>query len=151
MRHSPETEVIDFGIPAWRIADHKETGPLMYSDNETMTQHSIPFQVIDWDKIKPTDHKGVTGSALSKTVQYPGLRIRIVTYSEGYLADHWCHKGHIVHCLEGELRSEQENGESYVLKKGMTYVVSDDLSSHRSRAQQEVTLLMIDGDFLASK
>ena len=113
-----------------------------------MTEHSIPFQLIDWNKIAAAEHKGTTGSAFSRTVQYPGLRIRIVTYSEGYLADHWCHKGHIVHCLEGEVRTEHENGESYVLKKGMTYVVSDDLSSHRSRARQEVTLLIIDGDFL---
>lgn len=115
-----------------------------------MTEHRIPFQLIDWDNVEATENKGVTGSVLSKMVQYPGLRIRIVTYSEGYLADHWCHKGHIVHCLEGELLTEHEDGESYLLKKGMTYVVSDDLSSHRSRARREVRLLIIDGDFLAS-
>jgi hypothetical protein len=116
-----------------------------------MTQQNIPFQVIDWTKITPTERKGETGLALWNTLQLPGLRIRIVTYSEGYLADHWCQKGHIVHCLEGELITEQENGQRYVLKTGMTYVVSDNLSSHRSIAKQKVTLLIIDGDFLQQK
>ena len=116
-----------------------------------MAQDTIPFQLIDWDTIETIEHKGVTGSAFSKTLQHPGLRIRMVTYSEGYFADHWCQKGHIVHCLEGELVTEHENGKQYFLKKGMTYVVSDDLSSHRSKVEREVKLLIIDGDFLASK
>ena len=113
-----------------------------------MTQDSIPFQVVDWTAIDRTEHPGQTGSAFWKTPQLPGLRIRMVTYSPGYLADHWCQKGHIVHCLEGELITEQENGERYILKQGMTYVVSDNLSSHRSVAEREVKLLIIDGDFL---
>jgi quercetin dioxygenase-like cupin family protein len=113
-----------------------------------MTHDNIPFQVIDWTGIDSTQHPGQTGSAIWKTLQLPGLRIRIVTYSPGYLADHWCQKGHIVHCLEGELITEHENGETYILKQGMTYVVSDNLSSHRSIAEREVKLLIIDGDFL---
>ena len=115
-----------------------------------MNRHNIPFQVIDWSKIETTEHPGESGSVFSKTLQYPGLRIRLVTYSRGYLADHWCQKGHIVHCLDGELITEHEDGERYVLTKGMTYVVSDHLSSHRSRAEREVRLMIIDGDFLAN-
>ena len=116
-----------------------------------MAQHNIPFQVIDWAGIENIEHPGQTGSAFWRTLQLPGLRIRIVTYSPGYLADHWCRKGHIVHCLEGELITEQENSEKYVLKEGMTYVVSDNLSSHRSIAKGEVKLLIVDGDFLKSR
>ncbi|HMD14563.1 MAG TPA: DHCW motif cupin fold protein, partial [Bacteroidota bacterium] len=63
-------------------------------------------------------------------------------------ADHWCRKGHIVHCLEGEFVSELESGREFSLKKGMTYIVSDNLSSHRSISKNGVTLLIIDGDFL---
>jgi quercetin dioxygenase-like cupin family protein len=74
-----------------------------------------------------------------------------VQYNRGYLADHWCRKGHIVHCLEGEFISELENGEKFVLTKGMTYVVSDELSSHRSSSENGVKLLIIDGDFLRVK
>jgi len=108
----------------------------------------IPFQTIDWSVIPKTEHKGETGTAFWQTLQFPGLRIRIVEYSAGYLADHWCHKGHIVYCLEGEFVSEMENGEEFSLTKGMTYVVSDDLSSHRSVSKAGVKLMIIDGDFL---
>ncbi|HCL82688.1 MAG TPA: hypothetical protein DIC22_01880 [Chitinophagaceae bacterium] len=108
----------------------------------------IPYLTIDWNTIPKTEHQGAGGTAFWQTIQYPGLRIRIVEYSDHYLADHWCKKGHIVHCLEGELINEQENGEIIILKKGMTYVVSDELSSHRSRTKNKVKLLIVDGDFL---
>lgn len=111
----------------------------------------IPFQMIDWSQINKTEHKGEFGMAFWQTIQLGGLRIRMVEYSPGYLADHWCSKGHIVHCLEGEFVSELQNGESYVLKPGMTYVVSDNASSHRSRTEDGVKLLIVDGDFLSSK
>lgn len=109
---------------------------------------NIEFQTIDWSQIAQTEHTGETGLAFWKAIQYDGLRVRIVEYSEGYLADHWCQKGHIVHCLEGEFVSEMENGNSFTLTKGMTYIVSDELSSHRSASKNGVKLLIIDGDFL---
>lgn len=112
---------------------------------------NIPFQVIDWNNIPKEEHKGETGTSFWQTLQYAGLRVRIVEYNAGYLADHWCKKGHIVHCLKGEVLNEQENGEKHLLKAGMTYIVSDDLSSHRSFAKEKVKLLIIDGDFLKSK
>ncbi|MBS1916689.1 MAG: DHCW motif cupin fold protein [Bacteroidetes bacterium] len=108
----------------------------------------IPFQTINWEKIEQTQHKGEEGTAFWKTVQYDGLRIRLVEYSAGYIADHWCSKGHIVHCLEGEFTSELSNEEKFILTKGMSYVVSDKLSSHRSVTTKGVKLLIIDGDFL---
>jgi hypothetical protein len=108
----------------------------------------IPFHTIDWSGIEKTEHKGEKGTSFWQTLQFGNLRVRIVEYSEDYLADHWCQKGHIVHCLEGEFISELESGESVLLKKGMTYVVSDEMSSHRSVTKQAVRLLIIDGDFL---
>ncbi|MBE0655662.1 MAG: DHCW motif cupin fold protein, partial [Bacteroidales bacterium] len=108
----------------------------------------IPFQVIDWDKTDKSEHPGEIGTSYWHTIQLPGLRIRIVEYSPGYLADHWCNKGHIVHCLEGKFISELQNGESFSLSKGMTYIVSDNISSHRSISEEGVKLLIIDGDFL---
>ena len=109
---------------------------------------NISFQTIDWEKINKTEHPGETGTSFWQTMQLDNLRIRIVEYSKGYLADHWCHKGHIVHCLEGDFISELESGEKVSLTKGMTYVVSDNLSSHRSVSENGVKLLIIDGDFL---
>lgn len=73
----------------------------------------IPFQVINWDDVPVTVHKGESGMAYWQTKQYNGLRIRLVTYSAGYLADHWCQKGHIVHCLQGSFVSELQNGEQF--------------------------------------
>ncbi|MES2568120.1 MAG: DHCW motif cupin fold protein [Bacteroidota bacterium] len=108
----------------------------------------IPFKDVDWTKIEKTEHKGESGTSYWQTIQFEGLRIRIVEYSENYMADHWCQKGHIVHCLEGEFESEMQTGQKIILRKGMSYVVSDDMSSHRSITKQEVKLLIIDGDFL---
>jgi quercetin dioxygenase-like cupin family protein len=113
-----------------------------------MMNKKIPFQTIDWNSVPKTEHSGENGIAYWQTAQYEGLRIRIVEYSKGYKADHWCKKGHIVHCLEGEFVSELENGEEFILTKGMTYVVSDELSSHRSITKEGVKLMIIDGDFL---
>lgn len=108
----------------------------------------IPFQTIDWSQIAKTEHSGESGIAYWQTLQLGNLRIRKVTYSENYIADHWCQKGHIVHCLEGEFISELDNNKKFILSKGMTYVVSDDMSSHRSISAKGVELLIIDGDFL---
>ncbi|MDD2303091.1 MAG: DHCW motif cupin fold protein [Prolixibacteraceae bacterium] len=109
---------------------------------------NIPFQTIDWSVVPKTEHKGETGTAFWQTIQLPGLRIRIVEYTAGYMADHWCRKGHIVHCLEGEFVSESGDGNHSYLTPGMTYVVTDELSSHRSTTKNGVKLLIIDGDFL---
>lgn len=113
-----------------------------------MNNENIPFQTIDWTSIPKTEHKGETGTAFWQTIEFPGLRIRLVEYSKGYIADHWCQKGHIVHCLEGEFVSELQDGKAFTLIKGSTYVVSDGLSSHRSIAKDGVKLMIIDGDFL---
>ncbi|MEO6232535.1 MAG: DHCW motif cupin fold protein [Ferruginibacter sp.] len=109
---------------------------------------NIPFQTINWANIEKVAYTGETGTAWWQTIQLGGLRIRLVEYSNGYLADHWCQKGHIVHCLEGEFVSELKEGDEFKLTKGMTYVVSDELSSHRSVSENGVKLLIIDGDFL---
>jgi hypothetical protein len=121
---------------------------LILYKNKTMRFENIPFQAINWTVIAKTEHKGETGIAWWQTMQFSGLRIRLVEYSKNYMANHWCEKGHIVYCLEGEFLSELQNGEQFRLSKGMGYVVSDDLSSHRSISAGGVKLLIIDGDFL---
>jgi hypothetical protein len=108
----------------------------------------IPFQTIDWSVIEKVAYKGDKGLAIWQTIQFGGLRIRLVEYSNNYLADHWCQKGHIVHCLSGAFISELSTGDQIALKEGDTYVVSDDASSHRSISQDGTKLLIIDGAFL---
>lgn len=109
---------------------------------------NIPFEIIDWNKIQKVEHTGESGTSFWQTIQHDGLRVRVVEYSKGYLADHWCQKGHIVHCLEGEFITELDNGEKSLMTNGMTFIVSDNLSSHRSHSKDGVKLLIIDGDFL---
>lgn len=110
--------------------------------------NAIPFQTTDWNKIPKTMHNGITGVACWQTLQFGDLRIRMVEYSKNYKADHWCEKGHIIYCIEGEMETELSTGDFFLLKKGMTYQVSDDLSSHRSSSKDGVKLLIIDGAFL---
>jgi hypothetical protein len=109
---------------------------------------NIAFQTIDWTQVEKIEYKGEKGFAYWQTKLYDGIRVRLVEYSANYEADHWCEKGHIVHCLEGEFESVLKNGEIFLLKKGMTYIVSDQLSSHKSICKNGVKLLIIDGDFL---
>jgi hypothetical protein len=108
----------------------------------------ISFQTIDWTNILQTEHKGESGTSFWRTIEFPALRIRMIEYSPGYVADHWCNKGHIVHCLDGEFTSELEGSIEQILSAGMTYIVSDDASSHRSHTVHGAKLLVIDGDFL---
>ena len=110
--------------------------------------YNYPFQSINWAEIPRTEHPGTQGTAFWQSLQLPGLRLRLVEYSPGYLADHWCQKGHFVHVLEGSFTSEQEGESEILLTKGMSYLVSDGLSSHRSSTTVGVRLLIIDGDFL---
>src|SRR6478735_4985167 len=97
--------------------------------------YTIPFQTLDWKNIPKEEHKGTTGTSWWQTIMLDGLRIRVVEYSANYLADHWCQNGHIVHCLDGSFTTEMETGEKTILKPGMSYVVSDNLSSHRSTSE----------------
>lgn len=112
---------------------------------------NIPFQTIDWKKIQVTEHQGETGIAYWKTLQFEGLRIRMVEYSKNYKADHWCEKGHVIYCIEGEMDTELADGNVFKLSKGMSYQVSDDLSSHRTSSENGVKLFIVDGDFLKLK
>jgi hypothetical protein len=111
----------------------------------------IAFQAINWDNIEKVEHKGETGTSFWQTIEMEGLRVRIVEYTAGYLADHWCQKGHVVHCLEGSFVNEMESGEVNIFTAGMSYIVSDELSSHRSRTVDGAKLLIVDGNFLKRK
>jgi quercetin dioxygenase-like cupin family protein len=104
----------------------------------------IPFETTDWAEIAPTEHRGETGVARWRTRQLGDLRVRIVEYSPGYLADHWCEKGHILLCLEGELRTDLKDGRSFVLTPGMSYQVADGVTPHRSATAGGAKLFIVD-------
>ena len=109
-----------------------------------MQMKDIPFGTTDWSTVERTEHKGETGVAFWRTRDFGGIRVRMVEYTPGYLADHWCVKGHILLCLEGELHTELEDGRKFVLKPGMTYQVADNAEAHRSFTAVGAKLFVVD-------
>ena len=102
------------------------------------------FTTCNWAEIPETEHPGETGTAFWKTQQFDGVRVRMVRYSPGYLADHWCKRGHILLVLTGVLHTEVDGHEPTTLRSGEMYVVADDASSHRSRTESGATLFIVD-------
>ena len=109
-----------------------------------MNIQGIPFGVTDWNAVPKTVHAGSTGIATWRTCTFGPIRVRMVDYSSGYLADHWCVKGHILLCIEGELITELEEGRRFVLKPGMSYQVSDHGEAHRSSTETGAKLFIVD-------
>lgn len=109
-----------------------------------MQMSGIPFGVTDWAAIERTEHKGETGTAYWQTRQFGPIRVRMVEYRPGYLADHWCSKGHILYCLEGELHTELADGRKFTLTPGMSYQVADNAEPHRSFTRSGAKLFVVD-------
>lgn len=109
-----------------------------------MNISSIPFGTTDWSEVEPTEHKGERGTAWWRTRQFGELRVRMVEYSPGYRADHWCVKGHVILCVRGELHTELEDGRVFTLRPGMSYQVADNAEPHRSYSDAGATLFIVD-------
>ena len=104
----------------------------------------IPFGTTDWSQIERIEHKGESGLAFWRTQQFGNIRVRMVEYTPGYVADHWCVKGHILICIEGELHTELKDGRKFTLKPGMSYQVSDNAEPHRSSTESGAKLFIVD-------
>jgi mannose-6-phosphate isomerase class I len=104
----------------------------------------IPFGTTDWSQLATTEHKGERGCAYWRTQLFGTVRVRMVEYSPGYFADHWCVKGHILLCAEGELHTELGDGRKFTLKPGMSYQVADNAEPHRSYTECGATLFIVD-------
>lgn len=105
----------------------------------------LPYTPTDWSAVPATEHKGETGTALWRTLQFGDVRVRVVEYSPGYVADHWCDRGHVVYLLDGELTTELKDGRSFVMRPGMGYQVSDfGDSPHRSVTATGARLFIVD-------
>jgi len=104
----------------------------------------IPFGVTDWSHIEPTEHKGERGTAFWRTQKFGHIRVRSVEYTPGYLADHWCLKGHILLCTDGELITELQDGRTFTLRPGMSYQVADNAEAHRSSTAVGAKLFIVD-------
>jgi hypothetical protein len=109
-----------------------------------MKMSDIPFGTTDWSQIETTGHPGERGTAHWRTQYFGEIRVRMVEYSPGYVANHWCKKGHILLCMEGELHTELEDGRQFILKPGMSYQVADDMEPHRSHTKIGAKLFIVD-------
>ncbi len=109
-----------------------------------MRMNDIPFGTTDWATVPATRHDGETGHALWRVRQFGDIRVRMVEYSQGYVADHWCSKGHILLCLAGELHTELADGRTFTLTAGSSYQVADEAEPHRSRTGTGATLFIVD-------
>jgi hypothetical protein len=109
-----------------------------------MKMDSFLFQTLQWDDIPEEEHTGESGKAFWKVKQMNNIRIRKVRYTPGYKADHWCSKGHVLHCVDGEMDTELEDGRVFKLTAGMTYLVGDNNESHRSFTASGCQLFIVD-------
>src|SRR5689334_22721219 len=109
-----------------------------------MQMTDIPFGTTDWSQVEASEHPGEMGMALWRTRQFGSLRVRMVEYSPGYRADHWCSKGHILLCLEGRLETELRDGRKFVLTPGTSYQVADEADAHRSSTETGARLFIVD-------
>jgi hypothetical protein len=109
-----------------------------------MRMNEIPFETVDWSEVVPTEHPGETGIATWRTWTYGDLRVRMVEYSPGYLADHWCAKGHVCLCVAGTLHVEIQGGAVHTLTPGMSYHVADGETPHRSHTEEGARLFIVD-------
>ncbi|MFC3124686.1 DHCW motif cupin fold protein [Pseudoroseomonas globiformis] len=105
----------------------------------------LPFTTVPWDALPATEHAGERGTALWRVLNNGDVRMRVVEYSPGYLADHWCDRGHILYVIEGELRTELQDGRSFILQAGEGYTVSDfGDAAHRSSTDKGAKLFIVD-------
>jgi hypothetical protein len=109
-----------------------------------MEMSGIPFGTTDWSSVEATEHPGEHGTAIWRTREFGGIRVRMVEYTPGYLADHWCEKGHILLCLEGELHTELKDGRTVTLRPGTSYHVADGGEAHRSSTRTGAKLFIVD-------
>lgn len=103
-----------------------------------------PFVAVTWKKIPKVKSNGETGTSWSRTYTMGEIRIRMVKYAAGYLADHWCEKGHVIYCIKGSMVSELKDGRKFAIKKGMSYQVGDSSDAHRSSTKKGCMLFIVD-------
>ena len=109
-----------------------------------MQMSDIPFGTTDWATVPTERHAGQSGEATWRVRQFGPVRVRMVEYSAGYLADHWCRKGHILLVLDGVLHTELADGRGFEMTAGMSYQVADGAEAHRSSTVGGARLFIVD-------
>jgi quercetin dioxygenase-like cupin family protein len=116
----------------------------LLKETHHVKMEGIPFETTDWSAIEPTEHKGEVGMAYWRTRTFANIRVRMVEYTAGYVSDHWCQKGHVLLCIEGELETELADGQTFILKPGMSFQVADGAEAHMTRTETGAKLFIVD-------
>lgn len=109
-----------------------------------MKIEGVPFCTVDWSSVESETHPGVTGEAIWRTFEMGNIRVRMIEYTPGYLADHWCSRGHVILVLEGELVTELDDGRKFTLTPGGSYQVAENANPHRSYTAKGAKLFVVD-------
>ena len=137
---APRSKHIDDGVRAWSEAACARVGYAVGA----MKIEDVPFAAIDWSQVATTEHAGSRGKAIWRTIEVGNVRVRKVEYSAGYIADHWCSRGHVLLVLDGELVTELSDGRRFVLHAGMSYHVADGAEPHRSSTEGGARLFIVE-------
>jgi hypothetical protein len=112
---------------------------------QEMNLANLPAGMIDWSAIASSEHPGESGTATIRARQLGEIQLRVVEYSPSYLADHWCHEGHLLFVVAGQMVIEHEDGTTWNLTAGTSWQVADDEGSpHRARSAAGATVFIVD-------
>jgi quercetin dioxygenase-like cupin family protein len=110
-----------------------------------MKLENVPLGAIDWTRTDAVTQPGETGTAVARTCNLGDITLRLVTYSTGFKADHWCAKGHIVYVVSGRLVIEYEDETRTVLDTGTSWHGPDDAGpAHRVLCEAGATVFIVD-------
>ncbi|XXX72022.1 DHCW motif cupin fold protein [Sorangium sp. So ce134] len=109
-----------------------------------MIIENVSFFTTEWGKVPPVEVPGETGMASWRTVEAGNLRVRMVEYTPGYRADHWCERGHVLLVLEGELVTSLRDGREIVLAPGSSFQVGEGAEPHLTSSPRGARVFIVD-------
>src|SRR5262245_51372196 len=110
-----------------------------------MKLENLPIGSIDWSRVPPVIQRGETGTSTARTRDFGDITLRLVAYSPGFKADHWCAKGHIVYVISGCVVIEHEDKTRTVLSPNTSWHAPDEaIPRHRVLCEAGATLFIVD-------
>jgi len=109
-----------------------------------MKVEQVPFTVIEWEEKPVTEVSGKSGTARLRTVISETLCVRMVDFTPGYTADHWCAKGHIALIIAGSLQIVLGDGRGFHLHAGSSFQIGDQAGRHRVSTDDGAKVFIVD-------
>jgi quercetin dioxygenase-like cupin family protein len=110
-----------------------------------MKLENLPAAAIDWPKFPSSTLLGESGTAITRVRELGNVQLRLVDFSRNYVAGHWCHKGHVMFVVSGQVVIEHKDGPKFTLRAGMSYHVPDEPGSpHRITSKSGASLFIVE-------